>query len=255
MRICLISVELFAWGKYGGFGRATRIIGRELAKRGHEVTAVVPRRQNQRRIEELDGIIVHGFSHWRPWEALEIFRRIKPDVCHSCEPSHTSVMAMRALPQTRHIVTVRDPRDTHDWWLEFTRPSLSHLQVLHNYFYENNLLVRRAVRRMEAVFTTALCLVPKVKRIYGLASDPGFLPTPVGIPAQVAKADKPTVCYVARLDRRKRPELFLAMAAQFPHVDFLVVGKSRDVAWERKLRETYGSLPNVQMLGFVNQFS
>src|SRR5690606_27640366 len=26
MRICLISVEIFAWGKYGGFGRATRTI-------------------------------------------------------------------------------------------------------------------------------------------------------------------------------------------------------------------------------------
>jgi len=34
MRVCLISVEIFAWGKYGGFGRATRLIGRELAKRG-----------------------------------------------------------------------------------------------------------------------------------------------------------------------------------------------------------------------------
>ena len=41
MRICLISVEIFAWGKYGGFGRATRTIGRELAQRGHEVFAVV----------------------------------------------------------------------------------------------------------------------------------------------------------------------------------------------------------------------
>lgn len=255
MRICLISVEIFAWGKYGGFGRATRIIGRELANRGHEVFAVVPRRRNQRRIEELDGITVHGFSHWRPWGALEIFRKINPEVCHSCEPSHTSVMAMCALPQARHMVTVRDPRNTHDWWLELTKPSLSHLQVLQNYLYENNLFVRRAVRRMDAVFTTAKCLVPKVRRIYGLASDPMFLPTPVSIPAQVAKADKPTVCYVARLDRRKRPEQFFAMAARFPDVDFLVLGKSRDVAWERKLRETYGSLPNVRMLGFVDQFS
>ena len=33
MKVCLISVEIFAWGKYGGFGRATRIIGRELTRR------------------------------------------------------------------------------------------------------------------------------------------------------------------------------------------------------------------------------
>ena len=62
MRICLICVEIFAWGKYGGFGKATRTIGRELARRGHEVYAVVPRRQGQRPEESLDGIRVLGFS-------------------------------------------------------------------------------------------------------------------------------------------------------------------------------------------------
>ena len=51
MKICLISVEIFAWGKYGGFGRATRIIGRELAKRGMEVFAVVPRRNGQKAVD------------------------------------------------------------------------------------------------------------------------------------------------------------------------------------------------------------
>ena len=40
MKICLIAMEIFAWGKYGGFGRATRMIGKELAKRGVTVTAV-----------------------------------------------------------------------------------------------------------------------------------------------------------------------------------------------------------------------
>jgi hypothetical protein len=38
-----ISTEIFAWGKHGGFGRATRLIGFELAKRGLDVLAVVPR--------------------------------------------------------------------------------------------------------------------------------------------------------------------------------------------------------------------
>ena len=55
MRICLISVEIFAWGKYGGFGRATRTLAREFAKRGHEVFAVVPRRRGQMPAERLDG--------------------------------------------------------------------------------------------------------------------------------------------------------------------------------------------------------
>jgi len=108
---------------------------------------------------------------------------------------------------------------------------------------------------MDAVYTIGKYLVPKVKRMYGLDRDPEFLPTPVIVPAQVAKAAKPTVCYVARLDRRKRPELFFDMATKFRDVEFLVLGKSRDVAWERRLREQYGSLPNVNMLGFVDQFT
>ena len=49
MKICLICVEIFAWGKFGGFGRATRIIGRELVKKGFEVTAIVPLRKGQKK--------------------------------------------------------------------------------------------------------------------------------------------------------------------------------------------------------------
>ena len=51
-KICLICVEIFAWGKYGGFGKATRIIGRELVKRGYDVYAVVPRREDQKEEEK-----------------------------------------------------------------------------------------------------------------------------------------------------------------------------------------------------------
>ncbi len=45
MRICFISTEIFAWNKYGGFGKATRILGKELIKKGIEVFAVVPKKK------------------------------------------------------------------------------------------------------------------------------------------------------------------------------------------------------------------
>lgn len=255
MKICLISVEIFAWGKYGGFGRATRTIGRELVQRGHDVFAVVPRRMDQLRVEQLDGITVYGFSPWNPGEAFEMFKDINPDVCHSCEPSYTTVLAMRALPSSCHMVTFRDPRDKHDWWLELKKPSLNYLQVMHNYLFENNPLVRHSIRMMDGVFTIGNYLVPKVKQMYNLDTDPIFLPTPVKVPEKIIKASKPTVCYIARLDRRKRPELFLDLAAKFPDVDFIVLGKSRDKKWEQRLRNKYESLPNLQLLGFIDQFS
>jgi len=237
MRICLISVEIFAWGKYGGFGRATRTIGRELARRGEEVLAVVPRREGQGRVEELDGMTVLGFPPAAPWRAAELLREADADIYHSCEPSLASWLAVRTMPDRRHMVTFRDPRDLRDWGMEFARPSLNRLQVLHNFFYENNPLVRRSIKKMDRVFTIGHYLVPKVERMYRPAVTPEFLPTPVAVPPAVQKAERPTVCYMARLDRRKRPTLFLDLAEKFPDVDFICVGKSRNGRYDRHLRE------------------
>jgi len=254
MKICLISIEIFAWGKHGGFGRATRIIGRELVRRGHEVSALVPRRADQKSIELLDGIKVYGFSPWWPFEARSMLREIDANIFHSCEPSYTSYLAMRDFPDKKHVVTIRDPRDRADWKLEFERPSLNKLQVIHNYWFENNPKVRRCIKDMDAVYTTARYLVPKVRRMYALSRDPEFLPTPVEVPLHNRKASTPTVCYVARLDRRKRPELFLELAAKFPDVNFVIMGKSRNRAYERQLQTAERQLTNLDMLGFVDQF-
>lgn len=254
MRICLISVEIFAWGKHGGFGRATRVLGRELAARGHDVFAIVPRRQDQGEVEQLDGITVLSFPPINPWSAARLARHTDAEIYHSCEPSLTSYVAMRAMPDRRHMVTSRDPRNAQDWLMELARPSLNYLQVMQNYLFENNVLVRRCIKRMDAVYTSAKCLGPKVQAIYGLPTPADFLPTPIPIPTHVQKTRHPTVCYVARLDRRKRPELFLNLAEKFPEVEFLVAGKSRQRSWEASLHRRYGHLANVKMLGFVDQF-
>ncbi|HWL71882.1 MAG TPA: glycosyltransferase family 4 protein [Geminicoccus sp.] len=254
MRVCLISTEIFAWGKYGGFGRATRMIGGELVKRGVEVFAVVPQRPGQQPVEQLDGITVLSFPMARPWEMLRLFRQADADIYHSCEVSLGTRLAQRAMPSRRHMITFRDPRDWQDWVMEFARPSLNRLQVVGNYLFESSPLLWQAVRRADALYTIAHWLVPKVERMYGPCPKPRFLPTPVPIPPEPAKAATPTVCYLARLDRRKRPHLFLELARQFPHVRFRVFGKSRDKVYERWLRSTYEG-PNVEFLGMVDQFA
>ncbi len=58
-----MAIEIFAWGKYGGFGKSTRIIGREMVKRGYEVFALVPLRAGQNKEEDLDGITVISCAH------------------------------------------------------------------------------------------------------------------------------------------------------------------------------------------------
>ncbi len=42
MRVCLVCIEMFGLGTYGGFGRATRVIGRELVARDIDVCVVAP---------------------------------------------------------------------------------------------------------------------------------------------------------------------------------------------------------------------
>jgi len=255
MRVCLICLEIFAWGKYGGFGRATRTIGRELAKRGIEVFAVVPRRRGQKPFEELDGINVLSFPPFLPWLSKKLFRKCDADIYHSQEPSFGTYLAMKTMPDRKHIITFRDPKNTDDWKIEIGLPSLSKLRVLASYLYEDNFFVKKAVIHADGVFCAAEHLVPKVKFKYDLASVPPLLPTPVAVPGNVKKAITPTVCFLARWDRRKRPEIFFELVSKFPHVKFIGIGKAQDGKRDHYLRESYSNLQNLEMTGFIDQFS
>jgi len=251
MRVCLICVEFFI-NKSGGFGRATRTIGRELAKRGIEAYAIVPRQGDQAPREVHDGVTVLAFPKTRPWEVARLAREVDADVYHSCEPSMSTVFAMRAMPDSKHVITFRDPRSGDDWVKELERPARSKLQVASNWLYEANALVTRAVRRADGVYSIGRYLVPKIKRIYGVDSD--FLPTPVDVPEAVRKADAPTVGWLARWDPVKRPEIFLQLVERFPDVRFRFAGSALDQQWVRHLRETYGAAPNLDWVGRIDQF-
>jgi glycosyltransferase involved in cell wall biosynthesis len=254
LKVCLISMEIFAWGKHGGYGRATRLLGRELGRRGVAVSAVVPRRGNQQPVEQLDGIRVLGFPARAPWQAADLLRQCDADVYHSQEPSLATYLAQSVMPERKHVVTCRDTRELTDWLIELRYPSLHYLQVLANSLYEDNGLVARSVRRADRVYTAAEFIGPKAKRRYRLPVTPRLLPTPVAVPQQVRKADRPTVCFLSRWDRRKRPELFLALARRFPQVRFLALGDSRDRKYGDQLRLRYAGLSNLEMPGHVDQF-
>ncbi len=255
MKICLSCVEIFAFGKHGGFGRITRALGRELVLRGHEVFAGVPRRSGQAAVESLDGMTVFGYRPSRLWEAYRFYRDSGADIFHSIEPSVATAIARVAAPRGRHSVMLVDPRDPGDWRIEMAHPSASRLQVMANRLYEDGPLVRNAVRKADAVFASAQFQCDKAVPLYGLSRSPRFLPMPVEMPLSVPEKDgAPTVCYLARLDRRKRPERFLEMASRFPGVRFLLMGKGRDAAYEANLRSRYGGLANVEWTGFVDPY-
>ena len=248
-------MEIFAWGKYGGFGRVTRTIGRELVKRGIEVFAVVPRRNDQKEFEILEGIQVFSFPNYNPFLAKKIFKDINADIYHSEEPSFGTYLAMKEMPNKIHIVTSRDPKFWNDWVREFIHPSYNKFQVIANYLYEDNFLVRKSVQKVNRVFSTAKFLREKISQKYSLKSEIEFLPTPIEVPIRkIEKSKEPTICYLARWDKRKKPELFFQLAKSFPEIKFIAIGMGRNRSYDSYLRKKYSNLRNLTMTGFINQF-
>jgi glycosyltransferase involved in cell wall biosynthesis len=255
MRICLVCSEIFAWGKYGGFGRSTRMLGRELVKRGVEVVAVVPRRVGQQSEELLDGMRVLSFAPSSLGEALRCYERAQCEIYHSQEASLGSYLAQRAAPRRAHVISFRDHKFWRDWLIELSYPSLSRRKTMIAAVYERNPLVRRAVLRADRLLCVSPHLQRPIQNAYCLSAPPEFLGSPIIIPTQMPKkSPRPLVCFVGRLDRRKRPDRFISLAARFPQVQFVMAGVSQDVQFDAQLRASAASLDNLKMAGFLQQF-
>lgn len=255
MHICLICIEMFGDSIYGGFGRSTRFLGRELARRGVRVTAVVPRRSPDRPdTYEIDGIEVRQFAPWRLDQALRTLRRCGADVYHSQDISTGTWLARVAAPNAAHVVTFRDPMDRVDWDIETKAIGLPWLGWRQYRAFIDNPLVRRAVRNADARACAARFLSSKAQRIFNLPEPPRFLPSPVAMPQATTKAERPTVCYVGRWEGRKRVTLFFELARCFPEIEFVAMGGARDAQRDDELRARFGHIPNLYFAGVLDQF-
>jgi glycosyltransferase involved in cell wall biosynthesis len=161
------------------------------------------------------------------------------------------------MPGRHHVVTCQDPRTWRDWWIELScYLDERRFKSLLTWPYEDNPLVWHAVRKADAVYSEAKHIVPKGKAKYGLKVAPTFLPNPVPLPdGPVIKAERPTVCFVGRFDKRKRPELFFELARRHPDIDFIAVGAANSAQRDRLLHERYGAIANLELTGFLDRFS
>lgn len=254
MKVCLLCIEVFAWGKFGGFGSATRTIARELSNRGLDVCVVVPRRQDQKEVEVLDNFTVYGYPRHNPFFAAKFFKECNADIYHSEEPSFATYLAMNSMPDRKHVITFQDTRVLTDWLTELSYPSRNKIHVLFNFLYEDNPIVRGCVKRADTVCAAADLLISKAQKKYNLYSAPHFLPNPVHVPAVVQKSPIPTVCFIGRWDRVKRPELFLQLAEKMPDVNFIATGSAQEKEIDAGIRDKYKHIPNLEMTGFIDQF-
>jgi glycosyltransferase involved in cell wall biosynthesis len=259
LKVCLISNQIAAWGKIGGFGTATRALGAGLAKRGIDVSAVVVRRpeNGQKKVEMLDGITVYGAGSFETLTSGKLFRQIDADIYQSQEPTIASYLAQRSMPERVHVVTCRDPRDWHEHMVELRHTNLKRRVMFPaTWYYEASPWVKRSVRQADIVLMPApSALTPRIKRLYGAEVSPQFVPYPVDLPPQTpVKSETPMALFVGRFDHRKRMERFFELAERFPECRFVAVGEAHDKSYDEHLRHTYGHLPNLEMPGFVPRF-
>lgn len=234
-----------------------RNIAEALSRAGHEVSVCVLRTAELRPHQMLGNIPVTALPPANFFIGSKAFAQFKADIYHSQEPTLGTYRMQLAHPEARHIVTCIDPRDDADWSEEFRRFSLKK-KLLYPAIrrFEDCNRVRSAVGRADQVICQTKFIIPKVIEMYAPTQPPLFIGHVAQIPRdKPEKAERPTVCFVARLDKRKRPELYFEMAARFPKVDFIVIGKAHDPTWDKELRERYGKLANVQMLGYVDPFT
>jgi glycosyltransferase involved in cell wall biosynthesis len=222
-----------------------------------EVSVVTPARGEQPEREEIEGVTVLSFPAQQLRAQFRLLRDSRADVYHSQEPSLGTWLARKAAPDSAHVVTCRDTRVSADWLIELRSWFLDRtFRTLLTFPYENNPLVTRSVQAADAVYCPNEFSRPIARSKYRLRKLPGFLPNPVRPPTvAVAKAERPTVCYLGRWDRRKRPELFFQLAQNFPQVSFIAMGQARTPEITALLHRQYGELPNLQLEGFVDQFA
>ena len=255
-RVCILASQYFAWGKYGGFGSMSRKLATSLAAAGVQVEVIVPRRGGQRPVEVVDGVTVFSFDPLRLDEAWRLLRASGAEVFHSQDPTVVTWLAQRAQPRRAHLVSCVDPRDQRDWWVEFRYASLRRrLLTPLNYLTESGLLVRRAVQRADAVYCPAHFLVEKVTRLFQPRGGVAYLPYLIDAPPSAPpKHGPPSLAFVARWDRRKRPEVFLDLARRFPSCRFVAVGEGEDRRYDEALRRSHADVANLEMPGFVDRF-
>ncbi len=255
---------MFAWGKYGGFGRYVRVVGAELARRGFDVCCVIPRSANQTALEDLDGIKVFGLPYPTslvdsvPSELLArayapfLYSKCRADIYHSVNPSFFTLLAKLANPTAKHIIAFSDLRDAKDWQTITSVPGLATLPNRIRALPFESPLMRTIVGQANATYATAEFLAQKAIMMYDMVGRPPILRYPYEPPRRsMKKSDQPTVCFLGRLDPIKRPWIFFELARDFPEIEFYVMGKTTVPSAYQRLIESYRRLDNLKFFGWA----
>lgn len=268
MKICFITSEIFAGKRRGGFGKLVRIVGRELVKRGFDVSVICWHEPGEESVTELDGMEILSYPYDLTTHSslkhiidyvnvIPLIRRADADVYISIDCMVETYLAQKVMPDRRHVIWVQDPFDENDYKLLGSIDPNYRVSKLK--FWATIKLYQRAYRRAALILTQAKYYVPKIARLYHI--DPKrvtYMPNPVErIPEEssIVKSNVPTICFLGRMDPQKRYWLFFELAKKFPDVKFIAIGKPNvlyEGLYERILRD-YQGLSNLRIVGFIDE--
>lgn len=267
-KLGVIANEFFdpAHGGVGGFGWAARQAARLFNE--DPALGVEPVFLSRMVRPGSHAVRVHGTALLGGGGRLASARRLRAEgfdllLMIDYRPSYRFFAA--ALPRTPVVVWVRDPRPPEDVRKIGTLrlPDGGRPQGIDPVDCRSLGMIAHASRllRRPLLFATpAPSLASKIPATYGATpSKVFFLPNPVddgqpnpfddgaGAPEESAPR---RVVFLGRLDPVKRPWLFVELAAWFPEVEFLFVGRPHfegEGAWRPE-----GLPPNVRMLGHLD---
>lgn len=259
MRVCFIVSEYFRWGQFGGYGTITRAVAEGLARRGHEVSALVTRRspqakREQRDVESIDGVNVIAVPHsyLQRWLRRGLYRLPQAELYVSIDARFDSWMARRQNPRARHCIWLIDPMSFDEFWNLHADDGGPGKLISRLVFETLQAFGRRAARRADALLSQTRRMVREGAAFYGAAGPVRFAPNAIPVPeAPIAKARRPLILFLGRFDRQKQPEEFFRLAASRPDLRFVAAGAATDPARDRELRRRYGGLANLELPGVV----
>ena len=267
MRICFITSEVFV-SRRGGFGKLVRVVGRELVNRGFNVYAITWAEPGMRRFIEIDGIKVLSYPYTYTSHSIlkhvidysrviPLIKQVDADVYVSIDCMVETYIAQKVMPDRKHVIWVQDPFDWEDYRLLGSADPNYRISRLK--FWTATKLYERAYKRADLILTQARYYIPKIVKLYHINPDKVvYVPNPVEhVPSEssIRKSEKPTVCFLGRMDPQKRYWLFFELAKNFPEIEFIAVGKPNPLYEElyKEVAKKYRRLKNLKIAGFVNE--
>lgn len=254
MKVLLVADEFFSWGVYGGFGAFTRKLAKELVKRGVEVEVIVHKISDSQKpvgeTEWIDDIPVKTL----PRGKIAKFRRddlykTDVDVIHSECGKLDTFLAFTCNWQPK-IVTVQDLRTERDMEVIGVTEKKNLFKRTWNRIV--NHYYKHALKMADVVACQADLLEPKIRENFQLTREIRTLPNFVDLPkGKICKSDSPSVVWLGRLDRIKRPELCFEVAKANPDVQFTILGEAHDKTRDVQLRRHYSPVKNLLFRGFT----